>query len=237
MTSTRQTGPAETEIAGYPAVLAIVELGPPGAPPTWSLPCYEVADLERLVDRGALLNAETVPDPPYWALTWTGAKAIARALLADPPTTPRRVLDLGCGLGLAGVAAGLAGDRVTFADRVPHCLDFARANAELNGLSEFDTIRVDFACDRLERRFDLILAADIVYEPANYRALADFLDLHLEAYGSILLTETLRADATRFLGTMIAKGYADRKTAEWVMEEGRRERTWLHVLRPAGHGA
>ncbi|RMF24445.1 MAG: methyltransferase domain-containing protein [Deltaproteobacteria bacterium] len=197
-----------------------------------------VADLETMVDRDRLLRDPEAPDPPYWAIVWIGARAVAGRLLGSPPPVSS-VLDLGCGLGLAGVAAGIAGSPVCFADIIPEALEFARANALMNGLSDFETKVLDFTRDRLDRSFELILAADVAYRPDHYRPLADFLDAHTSAGGTILLTESLRADARAVLDMLIDRGFADTKVPVWVEEEGRLERTWVHELqrrgRPAGN--
>src|SRR3989442_407214 len=49
---------------------------------------WRVADLERHVDRAALLGAEDAPEPPYWAHLWSRALArlvapTGHALVAD----------------------------------------------------------------------------------------------------------------------------------------------------------
>ncbi|HJQ83559.1 MAG TPA: hypothetical protein VKA21_05750, partial [Candidatus Binatia bacterium] len=39
-------------------------------------------DLERHVDRAALLAADDPPEPPYWAHLWSGATVLAAAVPA-----------------------------------------------------------------------------------------------------------------------------------------------------------
>lgn len=219
------------EIGGYPAALVCLELeaaAPEHAVRT--LEIWTVAELDRIVDAQALLRAVDPPDPPYWALPWIGARAIAARLLANPPAPSTRVLEIGCGLGLAGVAAGLGGAHVVFTDYVAEALAFARANAELHRLRSFDTRVVDFTRDRLDARYDLVIAADVVYEPASYSPLTDFLAEHTAPGGRVLLTETLRADAKRVLAKLVERGFALRTEAAWVPEDGKLERTWLHEL-------
>ena len=83
------------------------------------------------------------------------------------------VLDLGCGMGLAGtVAAGLGAD-VTFADLERAPLLFAQLNS-LPWQDRIVTRQLDWRRDRLSRRYQLILGADILYERAQWEYLEPF---------------------------------------------------------------
>lgn len=193
---------------------------------------YALADAESAIDAGALLRERVIADPPYWALVWTGARAIAAVAsnMEFPPGL--RVLDLGCGLGFAGVAAARRGAAVTFGDYLDAPMEFVRATLARLGLPNCSAPTIDFTKPEDDgTRYDLILAADIVYDPAHYAPLAAYLDLHLASGGTILLTESLRADATVFLDGLMARGFTDEKCALWVMEDRRRERTWLHGIK------
>lgn len=221
-------------IAGFTAELRNIDLtvesehaGRIAAP---AAEMYVVADLERHVDGAQLLRDPLGTEPPYWALVWIGARAMAARLRSRPGLAGARVLDLGCGLGLTGVVAGIGGAHVTFVDYVDEAVAFARVNAEHHSLSDYSARRLDFTADRLAERFDLILAADIVYDPDHYSALVEFLCTHLAADGTILLTESLRADAKRVIEMLARAGFRDRVEAVWVWEDGKRERTWLHTL-------
>lgn len=235
------------QIAGYPARWSLVELPAPSgeaddrkafaasatatAPEAPSLHAYLVDQPETLFDQEALLRSEEVPEPPYWALVWIGARALAAHLSNNPPEKPDSVLDLGCGLGISGVAAALHGAQVTFVDYVPECLEFVRASVERHGIANARILCADFTRDDLGQRFQRIVAADIVYDPAAYDPLADFLERHLADGGEILLTESLRADAKHFITNLKQRGFDDQVDAIWIEEDGKPERTWLHQLR------
>src|SRR5581483_4658738 len=68
------------------------------------LTLLRVKDLERWVDREALLRDET-EEPPYWAHLWTGALTLARYVDERIDCRNLDVLDLGCGLGVTGIIA------------------------------------------------------------------------------------------------------------------------------------
>ena len=121
-------------IAGFAATLSGVDVA--GDP----IALWEVADLERHVDRNALLAADDPPEPPYWAHRWTGAAVLAEAV----PRGARSAVELGCGLGLPGLVRARHGAHVTFVDRVAAPLAFVRASAAANRLANVQCVVADF---------------------------------------------------------------------------------------------
>jgi predicted nicotinamide N-methyase len=123
-------------------------------------------DSEALIDEDAFECEERLP---YWAELWPSGVALARAV-CGAALGGRRVLELGCGgLALPSIAAALAGARVLATDWAEDALDLARANAERNG-AEIAVERAAWADgDALAERgpFDVVLAADVLYERRN----------------------------------------------------------------------
>lgn len=103
--------------------------------------------------------------PPYWAFCWASGLALARWIVAHPEhVAGRQVLDFGSGSGIAGLAAARAGAaRVVCCDLDPRALAACRANAQANAV-QIETLD-DFSAST--ERFDLILAADVLYDRAN----------------------------------------------------------------------
>ncbi len=156
-----------------------------------------VGNLERWVDREALLR-DGAPEPPYWAHLWTGGLVLARYVLERVDCRGKRVLDLGCGLGLTGIVAALKGGEVTFADKEADALAFAKANAHLNGCPPFALRQLDFTHDFLDETFSLILGAEILYDPPAFPALARFLACHLAPQGEVYLADARRTPTQGF---------------------------------------
>lgn len=116
----------------------------------------------------AFSPAETqrlLESPPYWCFCWASGLALARWIAANPAVVAgRQVLDFGSGSGVAGLAAARAGAaRVVCCDLDPLALAACRANAAANGL-QIETL-ADLHASR--ERFELILAADVLYDRAN----------------------------------------------------------------------
>jgi predicted nicotinamide N-methyase len=119
---------------------------------------------EALIDEEAFADDEFLP---YWAELWPAATALAHAL---PPLAGRRVVELGCGLGLPSLVAAARGAEVTATDWAPAAIELLRENAARNRL-EFRLEVRDWREPWCER-FDLALAADVLYERRNVEPLA-----------------------------------------------------------------
>lgn len=130
---------------------------------------------------------------PYWAQSWESAVAISEALI-EQDLTESRVLDLGCGLGLAGTVAASRGAHVTFADAAQPSLLFARYNS-WPWREQIRALPVDWRADLLGQTYDLIVGADIVYDVTDWRHLDLFWRRHLRRGGCVLLGEPSRDSA------------------------------------------
>src|SRR4051812_39577294 len=125
--------------------------------------------------------AETGVPPPYWAFAWAGGQALARYVLDHPELVAgKRVLDIGAGSGLVGLAAARAGAAsVLAADIDAFACAAIRLNAAANdcgiGVTQDDLIGAPAA-------WDVILVGDLFYErPLAERLLAWLEPLHVPA--------------------------------------------------------
>ena len=113
---------------------------------------------------------------PFWAELWPSGSALAAAV-AGLDLTGRRVLELGCGLGLVSVAAAVVGADVVAADQSAEAIAFTTANADRNGVA-VRTVRCAFeqpGAVLAGAPWDLVLAADVLYEPNTVPVLVDLL--------------------------------------------------------------
>jgi len=122
------------------------------------------ASPESLIDEEAFADDEFLP---YWAELWPAALALAQAL---PDVEGLRVVELGCGLGVPSLVAAARGADVTATDWAAEAIDLLRENAARNGLLLRAEVR-DWR-DAWPERFDLALAADVLYERRNVEPLA-----------------------------------------------------------------
>jgi predicted nicotinamide N-methyase len=137
---------------------------------------------------------------PYWAELWPSAAALAR-VMGGRALRGRRCLELGCGLGLVGLAAAAAGARVTATDWAPDSIALLERNAARNGLN-LEALCVSWTQpDALVARapWELVLASDVLYEARNGVALLALLPRLVDARGEIWLADPGRREAGPFL--------------------------------------
>ena len=152
---------------------------------------------DELIDERAFEHEEFLP---YWAELWPSSLALAR-MLASSSLTGLRVVELGCGLALPSVVAALHGAKALATDWSPEALVFAARNAELNG-AELETARLAWAEPELPPgRFDLVLAADVLYERRN---VAQLLALLPRLGDEVLLADPGRPALPAFLEGAVA---------------------------------
>jgi predicted nicotinamide N-methyase len=140
---------------------------------------------------------EWAPLVPYWSVLWRSGIALAREV-AETDLGGRRVVELGCGLGLPSLVAARCGADVLATDDDEEALPLLERNARENGVA-VATARVDWAdADALVERgmFDLVLAADVLYERS---AVAQLLSLLPRLGADVWLADPGRPAFARFL--------------------------------------
>ena len=131
-------------------------------------------DADALIDEEAFERDERMP---YWAELWPSGVELARVVAARS-WRGARILELGCGgLALPSIAAALGGARVLASDWSGEALELAKRNALRNG-ADIEVLECAWARpEELVARapWDLVLAADVLYEQRNVPLLLDLL--------------------------------------------------------------
>jgi predicted nicotinamide N-methyase len=179
---------------------------------------------------------------PYWGLLWASGQALAEAVLADRPSFyGRRVLELGCGLGLTSAAALVAGADLWAVDCFVEALLFTRFNGLCAAGRVPETRLLDWrtslgqAACRAIGPFDIVLAADVLYEAEDQEPLLELLPTVLVPGGIVCLAEPGRRVSRGFLEVAASHGWRDSElvyTRSWP-PDGEVVRVVVHRLTSA----
>lgn len=153
---------------------------------------------EELIDEQAFADDEFLP---YWAELWPSGLALA-GVVADREVAGRRVLELGCGLGLPSLAAAARGADVLATDWSAEAVALVELNAQRNALAlAARPWRWTDDPGPLGGPFDLVLAADVLYERRNLPQLLGAVQAVMAPGGEAWVADPGRATAEPFSRT------------------------------------
>lgn len=172
---------------------------------------------------------------PYWADVWPSSLILAKRL-SDEAGRGRSFLELGCGLGIVSITALRAGFRVVSSDYYEDALHFTRANAWRNLRREPAVRMIDWrALPGDLGTYDMIVAADVLYEMTYAQLVADALAAALSPTGTAIIADPGRIAVDQFVEACQARGLTriERDTRPFV-EGAIRQKITLFSIQRAG---
>lgn len=167
---------------------------------------YKILNIQNMpshLDRLLASNAiqEPLRDLPLWAKAWPGALILGRFLRKFEPQG-KNLLELGAGMGILSIVASAYGfQSITCSDISQDAMDFARANILANDLDHIiQTRQLDIKNDNLpaDKKFDLIVASELLYLDELHRPILKFLAKHLAPAGKALFCTDLARKKPHF---------------------------------------
>ena len=165
---------------------------------------------------------------PLFGLLWPSGQVLA-GLMNTYALSGKRVLELGCGLGLASLVVHRRGGDVTATDCHPLAALFLAENLELNRLPvmKYSVAHWGHANPQLGR-FDVIIGSDVLYDREQPEALSQFIDRHAQPAVEVLIVDPNRGNQNSFSRKMVTRGYSHRSTLVPCLPNGVPYRGRLH---------
>lgn len=120
----------------------------------------------------------------------------------------KRILEIGCGLGLASLVLQRRGADIVASDLHPLAEPFLAYNAALNALPAvvYRQLRWDVPLPALGQ-FDLVIGSDVLYERDHAAQLAALLLRHTHAGSEVLITDPGRGNSAPFTRALAMQGF------------------------------
>ena len=212
--------PDMLELRDLPARLADPPPGLPTIPGGWTecewlieghelrliLPASPDAFLEDKEVHAAFDRDEYMP---YWAYVWPASLKMVATILRTDWLHDVEVLELGAGIGLAGLAGLARGLKVTFSDYEPKAVDLCLFNARRAGHSNAEGLVLDWR-QPSDKQFPLIWGCELLYEDRNHEPLLSLTQHMLAPGGTAWFVDGGRANAARFVNLVAQHGLSAR---------------------------
>ena len=201
--------------------------------------CIAIVGADDLVIR-SLLDRNQFSDPlgeadrlgissatwPLFGLLWPSGNHLAARMATHPLKAGERILEIGCGLGLASLVGHRRGIDITASDCHPLAASFLRENLLLNGLPPMKYLHghwgavagiaapldaAGMARPMVRDRYDLIIGSDLLYERDANGDLAGFIACHAEAASEVWIVDPDRGNRPAFNREMALLGFLMRE--------------------------
>jgi len=175
--------------------------------------------LRTLRDNQQFLDPEGVAEAlgissatwPLFGIVWPSGMVLARHML-DYDIEGRRILEIGCGIGLASLVLNQREANITATDYHPEAGGFLSENVRLNQGNAIPFVRTGWADEADDLgQFDLIIGSDLLYEAEHVDLLSGFIDQHARDHCEIVIVDPGRGNHARFSKRMVALGYSHRQ--------------------------
>ena len=152
---------------------------------------------------------------PYWAELWPSGIALAAKIVRNSNRVHgKRVVEIGCGLGVTAIAALRAGADLTVTDYAPEALALCALNTLSAVGAEPRALRLNWRDPGVElfaaagAGFPIVLAADVLYEERDVEPLISLVERVIAPGGELWLAEPGRRPAARFLHAIVSLGWS-----------------------------
>ncbi len=144
---------------------------------------------------------------PIFGVVWPSSIVLANVLI-EQDTHGKRILEVGCGIGLASLILNKQHADISATDHHPEVERFLQKNTELNQDKPIKFERLDWNDTESSLGvFDLIVGSDLLYEDEHIKLLAKFINKHAAPTCEVLLVDPDRGRKSKFTTQMTDYGY------------------------------
>lgn len=146
-----------------------------------------------------------------WALfgiLWPSSQILANYVYQSNPTS-KRILEVGCGIGLSSLLLNHLNQDITATDYHPEVKAFLIKNSDLNNDTEIPFYRLNWEDDILKKvgKFDLIIGSDLLYQQDHGKLLSHFINQYANNTCEVIIVDPSRGNHSKFKKEMISFGF------------------------------
>lgn len=145
---------------------------------------------------------------PLFGVIWQSGRVLAD-LMSSIDIKNKRILEIGCGIGLSSLLLNHRHANITATDYHPDVHALLKSNTKLNKDKNipFELINWQRMASKMGK-FDLIIGSDLLYEQNHADLLSKFIDIHAKLDCEIIIIDPGRPYRSLFKRRMHELGYS-----------------------------
>jgi ETFB lysine methyltransferase len=145
---------------------------------------------------------------PLFGMVWQSGEVLAE-LMTDYNVNSRRILEIGCGVGLASLVLNERFADISATDIHPSAGEYLEHNTQLNNGKHIPFFRTAWedTLDSEMEKFDLIIGSDLLYERQHSEALSLFIQHFAKSKCEVIIVEAGRGYRANFTKRMEELGF------------------------------
>ena len=144
---------------------------------------------------------------PLFGQIWPSSIVLAN-LMQSHKIFGKRILEVGCGIGLASLVLNSRNADITSTDYHPSVEAFLNINTKLNDDRDIPFIRTGWIDEDDELgKFDLIIGSDLLYEQDHINLLSGFINKHANNDCEVIIIDPNRGNKNKFSTQMESFGF------------------------------
>jgi len=149
---------------------------------------------------------------PIFGVVWASSEILAR-IMHTHDIKGKRILEVGCGIGLASLVLNKRLADITATDYHPEVENYLLINTKLNDSKVIPFTQTGWD-DKVSDLglFDMIIGSDLLYERGHADSLSEFIHQHAKPLCKILLIDPGRKHHAKFSKNMVSLGYSHSQT-------------------------
>jgi len=144
---------------------------------------------------------------PLFGIIWDSGMVLSHFIF-DFNIIGKRILEVGCGIGLASLLLNYRLADITATDYHPEVESFLLENIKLNSGKNIPFVRTGWEDKESDLgKFDLIIGSDLLYERNHPELLSVFINQHAKNDCEVILVDPGRGNHAHFSKKMVKLGY------------------------------
>ena len=198
-----------------------------------SLELFTVENIDPFIDALEEKGPNGLTGFPYWVKIWEAAIALAAHLSELSPDTSRTVIELGAGMGVAGLFLAASGHDVTLTDIDDNALKLINKNIDHNNLRSATTQKLDWHRFEPPGRYDIVCGAELVYRQDDIRPALEAVRSVVKPDGTVYLAHDVkRLSMIEFLAEA-GKDFGIEHAGKSLDMGGGKKEIVIHTMKPS----